>query len=236
MAVETSAHYMMVLPLGYILSESESLKNINRARHSPASFRNLERDRVWRPGLVRAFHRGTDPLQTQSNCSHGENSIPGSFLSNCTTLDSGSLLQHHPNDMQNGVRVRKLQRLPVTLKYGKYCGVGYTGCSGQTPCDGLDACCQTHDNCVGSNNLKNYVDTGCSNALLDCVETWDASNSAQFAGNTCLREDVVNTIAGVMKLITIDGHLGNAATTATAILSPISMLGAVLLIHFFVYQ
>ncbi|BBN12498.1 secretory phospholipase A2 [Marchantia polymorpha subsp. ruderalis] len=125
---------------------------------------------------------------------------------------------------------------PVRLKYGKYCGVGYTGCSGQSPCDGLDACCQTHDNCVGSNNLKNYVDTQCSNALLNCVETWDASNSAQFAGNTCPREDVVNTISGVMKLATIDGRLGNAATTATTILSPISILGAVLFIHLFVYQ
>lgn len=35
------------------------------------------------------------------------------------------------------------------IKYGKYCGVGYSGCPGEKPCDDIDACCMTHDDCVG---------------------------------------------------------------------------------------
>ncbi|KAG8099565.1 hypothetical protein GUJ93_ZPchr0013g35621 [Zizania palustris] len=27
------------------------------------------------------------------------------------------------------------------MRYGKYCGVSYTGCPGEHPCDALDACC-----------------------------------------------------------------------------------------------
>ncbi|KAL6523597.1 Phospholipase A2-gamma [Orobanche gracilis] len=39
----------------------------------------------------------------------------------------------------------------IGIKYGKYCGVGWTGCSGEKPCDDLDACCKKHDECVGKN-------------------------------------------------------------------------------------
>lgn len=34
------------------------------------------------------------------------------------------------------------------LRYGKYCGILYSGCPGERPCDPLDACCMHHDNCV----------------------------------------------------------------------------------------
>lgn len=33
-------------------------------------------------------------------------------------------------------------------RYGKYCGIGHTGCSGEAPCDAVDACCREHDLCV----------------------------------------------------------------------------------------
>ncbi|MCL7024600.1 hypothetical protein MKW94_018945 [Papaver nudicaule] len=36
----------------------------------------------------------------------------------------------------------------VGIRYGKFCGVGWTGCTGQKPCDDLDACCKVHDDCV----------------------------------------------------------------------------------------
>ncbi|GMN50705.1 hypothetical protein TIFTF001_019857 [Ficus carica] len=36
----------------------------------------------------------------------------------------------------------------VGIRYGKFCGVGWTGCPGEKPCDDLDACCKIHDECV----------------------------------------------------------------------------------------
>ncbi|XP_058108157.1 phospholipase A2-alpha isoform X3 [Magnolia sinica] len=42
--------------------------------------------------------------------------------------------------------------VPPFLRYGKYCGLLYSGCPGEKPCDGLDACCLTHDACVQAKN------------------------------------------------------------------------------------
>ncbi|KAL2501044.1 putative phospholipase A2-like protein 1 [Forsythia ovata] len=39
----------------------------------------------------------------------------------------------------------------VRIRYGKYCGVGWTGCLGEDPCDDLDAFCKIHDECVEKN-------------------------------------------------------------------------------------
>lgn len=38
--------------------------------------------------------------------------------------------------------------LALGIRYGKFCGVGWTGCPGEKPCDDLDACCKIHDECV----------------------------------------------------------------------------------------
>lgn len=43
----------------------------------------------------------------------------------------------------------------IGIRYGKYCGIGYTGCRGEPPCDSLDACCLTHDNCVDLKGTPN---------------------------------------------------------------------------------
>nr|GMC61297.1 phospholipase A2-alpha-like [Ipomoea batatas]GMC65011.1 phospholipase A2-alpha-like [Ipomoea batatas] len=40
------------------------------------------------------------------------------------------------------------------LRYGKYCGILYSGCPGEKPCDALDACCMQHDDCIGQNGSK----------------------------------------------------------------------------------
>jgi secretory phospholipase A2 len=40
------------------------------------------------------------------------------------------------------------------LRYGKYCGLLYSGCPGEKPCDGLDACCMKHDQCVTVKNSE----------------------------------------------------------------------------------
>ncbi|KAE9597845.1 putative phospholipase A(2) [Lupinus albus] len=47
-----------------------------------------------------------------------------------------------------------LHEVAPLLKYGKYCGILYSGCSGETPCDDLDACCMMHDQCVLDNNCE----------------------------------------------------------------------------------
>lgn len=44
--------------------------------------------------------------------------------------------------------------VPPFLRYGKYCGLLYSGCPGERPCDGLDACCMKHDACVQAKNSK----------------------------------------------------------------------------------
>ncbi|KAL0654931.1 hypothetical protein Bca4012_075515 [Brassica carinata] len=36
----------------------------------------------------------------------------------------------------------------LSIRYGKYCGIGHSGCPGEEPCDDLDACCMVHDSCV----------------------------------------------------------------------------------------
>lgn len=43
--------------------------------------------------------------------------------------------------------------LAIGIRYGKYCGVGWTGCPGEKPCDDLDACCKIHDECVEKNGI-----------------------------------------------------------------------------------
>ncbi|EYU22108.1 hypothetical protein MIMGU_mgv1a015183mg [Erythranthe guttata] len=43
---------------------------------------------------------------------------------------------------------------PPFLRYGKYCGLLYTGCPGEQPCDRLDSCCMHHDQCIAKMNSK----------------------------------------------------------------------------------
>lgn len=50
--------------------------------------------------------------------------------------------------------------------YGKYCGIGYTGCLGEPPCDDLDACCMVHDECVGTRGMR---ECDCHAALVECA-------------------------------------------------------------------
>ncbi|PUZ45148.1 hypothetical protein GQ55_8G199100 [Panicum hallii var. hallii] len=45
------------------------------------------------------------------------------------------------------------------MRYGKYCGVSYTGCPGEAPCDALDACCAVHDACVQATDITAQTTT-----------------------------------------------------------------------------
>ena len=44
----------------------------------------------------------------------------------------------------------------LSIRYGKYCGIGHSGCPGEEPCDDLDACCMVHDSCVGAKGNKPF--------------------------------------------------------------------------------
>ena len=52
------------------------------------------------------------------------------------------------------------------LPYGKYCGLDYSGCHGEAPCDGVDACCKTHDWCCTAESLESC---DCHTALIKCL-------------------------------------------------------------------
>lgn len=47
--------------------------------------------------------------------------------------------------------------LDAGIRYGKYCGVGWTGCPGEKPCDDVDACCKIHDECVGKHGTFLHI-------------------------------------------------------------------------------
>ncbi|XP_031248819.1 phospholipase A2-alpha-like isoform X2 [Pistacia vera] len=74
--------------------------------------------------------------------------------------------------------------VPPFLRYGKYCGLLYSGCPGEKPCDGLDACCMKHDACVQSKN-----------------------RGQTFKGNTCQVDDVIEVISVVMKAALLAGRV-----------------------------
>ncbi|KAI3725175.1 hypothetical protein L1987_64953 [Smallanthus sonchifolius] len=96
-------------------------------------------------------------------------------------------------------------KVPPLLRYGKYCGILYSGCPGEKPCDELDACCMKHDACIAANN-NNYLSEFCNQGLLGCVERFKKARSKTFKGNTCDVDDVTNTISAVMDTAILAGR------------------------------
>ncbi|XP_019168323.1 PREDICTED: phospholipase A2-alpha-like [Ipomoea nil] len=96
--------------------------------------------------------------------------------------------------------------VPPFLRYGKYCGILYTGCPGEKPCDGLDACCMQHDVCI-QNNGNDYLSQHCNKNFLACVTKFKKSKAKTFKGNTCKVDEVVNIITDVMDAAIIAGRI-----------------------------
>lgn len=90
------------------------------------------------------------------------------------------------------------------LRYGKYCGLGYSGCPGELPCDGLDACCQTHDSCVQTHN-GDYLSQSCNQNLLACIDFLRASGAPTFQGNSCNMQQVTELIYHVIEVAILAG-------------------------------
>eukprot|EP00253_Pinus_taeda_P024752 PITA_24752 len=99
-------------------------------------------------------------------------------------------------DCSNRCESKFCREAPI-LRYGRYCGVFYTGCHGEAPCDGLDSCCKNHDYCI--TRTRNYLNVQCNQKLLDCLSAYVSSGQPQFAGATCRSKTVVNTIDYAIK-------------------------------------
>ncbi|KAI4347022.1 hypothetical protein L6164_007873 [Bauhinia variegata] len=94
----------------------------------------------------------------------------------------------------------------VGIRYGKYCGVGYTGCPGEKPCDDLDACCQHHDDCVTNYGL---TDVTCHEKLKKCLKTAEKSGNEGFS-KECPYSTAAATMIHGMDLAIALSQLGDA--------------------------
>ncbi|KAB1205144.1 Phospholipase A2-alpha [Morella rubra] len=94
--------------------------------------------------------------------------------------------------------------VPPVLRYGKYCGLLYSGCPGEKPCDGLDACCMKHDACV-TDKKNGYLGRQCSKNLISCMATFKKSGGQAFKGSKCKADEVIKVITDVMKAALLAG-------------------------------
>ncbi|XP_041015932.1 phospholipase A2-alpha-like [Juglans microcarpa x Juglans regia] len=95
--------------------------------------------------------------------------------------------------------------VPPFLRYGKYCGLLYSGCPGEKPCDGLDACCMKHDACVQAKN-NDYLSQECSQNFINCMANFKKSGGHTFNGNKCLVDEVIDVISVVMEAALLAGR------------------------------
>lgn len=84
--------------------------------------------------------------------------------------------------------------------YARWCGWRYTGCEGLEPCDALDSCCKTHDECVGGNSLTSCM---CHAALVKCAAcVYDSTNSTTGFGECHkTKETAIKIMANVMYIM-----------------------------------
>eukprot|EP01061_Rhynchopus_euleeides_P045599 TRINITY_DN8281_c0_g2_i1.p1 TRINITY_DN8281_c0_g2~~TRINITY_DN8281_c0_g2_i1.p1 ORF type:complete len:217 (+),score=90.19 TRINITY_DN8281_c0_g2_i1:227-877(+) len=84
----------------------------------------------------------------------------------------------------------------LTLRWGKYCGIGHSGCPDEEPCDAYDSCCKGHDDCVGD---KGVMDTGCHTELKQCLKTAIDADEPTWS-NQCSAETIVQTMSSGMDI------------------------------------
>ncbi|KAL5699456.1 phospholipase A2 [Ranunculus cassubicifolius] len=96
--------------------------------------------------------------------------------------------------------------LPPLLRYGKYCGLMYSGCPGERPCDGLDACCMKHDVCIQVHNNE-YLNTKCNQGFLDCMNNFQNTGAVTFKGNKCDADEVIDVISVVIEAALLAGRV-----------------------------
>ncbi|KAJ6699774.1 PHOSPHOLIPASE A2-like protein 2-RELATED [Salix purpurea] len=94
--------------------------------------------------------------------------------------------------------------VPPFLRYGKYCGLLYSGCPGEKPCDGLDACCMKHDACIQAKN-NDYLSQECSQKFISCMNKFK-TGARTFKGNKCKVNEVIDVISVVMEAALLAGR------------------------------
>uniref|UniRef100_A0ACD5WXK7 Uncharacterized protein n=1 Tax=Avena sativa TaxID=4498 RepID=A0ACD5WXK7_AVESA len=97
------------------------------------------------------------------------------------------------------------REVPPVLRYGKYCGILYSGCPGEKPCDALDACCMVHDHCVADHN-NDYLNTKCNENLLSCIDRVNPAGPT-FPGNKCGVRETAFVIKGVIETAVLAGKI-----------------------------
>ncbi|GAB4838265.1 Phospholipase A2-alpha [Ancistrocladus abbreviatus] len=96
--------------------------------------------------------------------------------------------------------------VPPFLRYGKYCGLLYSGCPGEKPCDGLDACCMLHDACIQAKN-NDYLSQECSQNFVNCMAGFRMAGEHTFKGNKCQVDEVIDVINLVMDAALLAGRV-----------------------------
>uniref|UniRef100_A0A5B6YUS6 phospholipase A2 n=1 Tax=Davidia involucrata TaxID=16924 RepID=A0A5B6YUS6_DAVIN len=94
----------------------------------------------------------------------------------------------------------------VGIRYGKYCGVGWTGCPGEKPCDDLDACCKIHDECV---DKKGLINVKCHEKFKSCIKKVQKSGKVGFSRD-CPYNTAVPTMVQGMDMAILLSQLGNS--------------------------
>ncbi|KAF3341277.1 putative phospholipase A2 1 isoform X1 [Carex littledalei] len=91
------------------------------------------------------------------------------------------------------------------IKYGKYCGVGWSGCPGEKPCDDLDACCKIHDECV---EKKGMMSVWCHEKFKRCIKKVKKSGKLGFS-KECPYEVAMPTMIQGMDMAILFSQIGS---------------------------
>ncbi|KAK6793763.1 hypothetical protein RDI58_007216 [Solanum bulbocastanum] len=94
----------------------------------------------------------------------------------------------------------------IGIRYGKYCGVGWSGCPGEKPCDDLDACCKIHDECVEKNGMTNVK---CHEKFKRCIKKVQKSGKVGFTRD-CSYDVAAPTMIQGIDMAIMFSQLGNS--------------------------
>lgn len=92
----------------------------------------------------------------------------------------------------------------LSIRYGKYCGIGHSGCPGEEPCDDLDACCMTNISCH-----KKFQ--RCVNRLSKAIK--QSKNKKVGFSTKCPYSVVIPTVNQGMDIGILFSQLGNDMKT-----------------------